>query len=142
MSILSRRRSAPTAPAGSGFSLLDSQMTVTGDLQTAGSLRIDGRLDGTVRHADTVVVGVGATMSGDIHAREVVIGGTINGTVHASDRVELQATAIVVGDIVTQTVLVQEGGVVNGRVLMRPPEPAVTDGSSGASAGKPVHSKR
>jgi cytoskeletal protein CcmA (bactofilin family) len=142
MSILTRRRSAPTAPAGSGYSLLDSQLTVTGDLDTAGSLRIDGRLDGTVRRADVVVLGVGATMSGDIHAREVVIGGTINGTVHASERVELQATAIVTGDIVTQSVLVQEGGVVNGRVLMRAPEFNVTDGSDGQTAAKSAHSKR
>jgi len=28
----------------------------------------------------------------------------------------------VTGDVLTQTILVQEGGVVNGRVLMRPPE--------------------
>jgi hypothetical protein len=49
-------------------------------------------------------------MTGDVHAREVVIGGTITGNVHATERVELQATAIVTGDIVTQTILVQEGG--------------------------------
>ena len=93
----------------------------SGDLETAGSLRIDGKLEGNVRRADTVVIGVGASMTGDVHAREVVIGGTIIGNVHATERVELQATAIVTGDIVTQTILVQEGGVVNGRVLMRPP---------------------
>lgn len=142
MSILSRRRKVPTAPTGSGYSLLDAQLTVTGDVDTAGSLRIDGQLDGSVRRADTVVLGVGATMSGDIHAREVVVGGTINGSVHASERVELQTTAIVTGDIVTQSVLVQEGGVVNGRVLMRPPEPSATDGSPDAPADKPARSKR
>src|SRR5215217_3181495 len=124
MSLLARR-SGPTStptPAGSGYSLLDAQLVVTGDLDTGGSLRIDGKLEGSVRRADTVVLGVGAAMSGDVHAREVVIGGTIIGNVHATERVELQATAIVTGDILTQTILVQEGGVVNGRVLMRPPE--------------------
>jgi cytoskeletal protein CcmA (bactofilin family) len=124
MSLLARR-SGPTStptPASSGYSLLDAQLLVTGDLDTAGSLRIDGKLEGNVRRADTVVLGVGASMSGDVHAREVVIGGTITGNVHATERVELQATAIVTGDILTQTILVQEGGVVNGRVLMRPPE--------------------
>src|SRR5690349_13802057 len=139
MSLLARR-SGPTstpAPSGSGYSLLDAQLVLTGDLDTAGSLRIDGKLEGNVRRADTVVLGVGATMSGDVHAREVVIGGTITGNVHATERVELQATAIVTGDILTQTILVQEGGVVNGRVLMRPPEGSaptttlhVSDGAS------------
>jgi cytoskeletal protein CcmA (bactofilin family) len=124
MSLLARR-SGPTstpAPAGNGYSLLDAQLSMTGDLDTAGSLRIDGKLEGNIRRADTVVLGVGASMSGDIHAREVVIGGTITGNIHATERVELQATAIVTGDVLTQTILVQEGGVVNGRVLMRPPE--------------------
>jgi cytoskeletal protein CcmA (bactofilin family) len=127
MSILARRSGPTSNPttAGSGYSLLDAQLVVTGDLETAGSLRIDGKLEGSVRRADTVVLGVGASMSGDVHAREVVIGGTIVGNVHATERVELQATAIVTGDILTQTILVQEGGVVNGRVLMRPPEDAM-----------------
>jgi cytoskeletal protein CcmA (bactofilin family) len=139
MSLLARRSgpSAPPTAAGSGYSLLDAQLVITGDLDTAGSLRIDGKLEGNVRRADTVVLGVGATMTGDVHAREVVIGGSITGNIHATDRVELQATAIVTGDVLTQTILVQEGGVVNGRVLMRPPEDSrsdstllVNDGSS------------
>ena len=139
MSLLARR-SGPTAtpsPTASGYSLLDAQLVITGDLDTAGSLRIDGKLEGTVRRADTVVLGVGATMTGDVHAREVVIGGSITGNIHATERVELQATAIVTGDVLTQTILVQEGGVVNGRVLMRPPEGSeasaalyVSDGAS------------
>jgi len=35
--------------------------------------------------------------------------------------VELQATAVVAGDVHTVSVLVQEGGVVNGRVIMTAP---------------------
>jgi cytoskeletal protein CcmA (bactofilin family) len=122
MRILSRRkRATSTAPAGSGLSLLDPQLTIKGDLQTAGSLRIEGRLEGNIRGADSVVLGVGATMTGDIQAREVVLGGTLTGNVHASERVELQATATITGDVRTGSVLIQEGGVVNGRVLMGAP---------------------
>jgi cytoskeletal protein CcmA (bactofilin family) len=142
MRIFSRRRTASpaaskpaasgkSAPAGKGYSLLDAQLSVTGDLETSGSLRIEGKLDGSVLSADSVVVGVGSTISGDIHAREVVVGGTITGNVHASERVELQATAVVTGDVHTGSILVQEGGVVNGRVLMGPP------GSSDAH-GRPM----
>jgi cytoskeletal protein CcmA (bactofilin family) len=135
MRLFSRRRSASPAaskpvskplPAGKGYSLLDSQLSVTGDLETTASLRIEGSLEGSVLGADSVVIGVGSKISGDIHAREVVVGGTITGNVHASERVELQATAVVTGDVHTGSILVQEGGVVNGRVLMGPP------GSTGA----------
>jgi cytoskeletal protein CcmA (bactofilin family) len=131
---LTKRQNSSATPSTSGFSLVDSAAAVSGDLETSGSLRIDGRMDGSVRRADVVVLGVGATMAGDIHAREVVIGGTLTGTVHASERVELQATGIVTGDLVTQSVLVQEGGVVNGRVLMQPPQSAgKAAGSDGAA---------
>ena len=135
MSLLARRSgpSSTASPAGSGYSLLDAQLVVTGDLDTGGSLRIDGKLEGNIRRADTVVLGVGATMSGDVHAREVVIGGSITGNIHATERVELQATAIVTGDVITQTILVQEGGVVNGRVLMRPPEGTGASGTQHAN---------
>ena len=131
MNLFSKRPSAAVAAPGSGYSLLDSQLSVSGDMETSGSLRIDGTLNGTIRRADTVVVGVGATMSGDVHAREVIIGGAITGNVHATERVELQPTAIVTGNISTQVVLVQEGGVVNGRVEMQPPaSPVASHGKS------------
>ena len=119
MSFLSRRPSGQTRAPASGYSLLDSRLTVSGDIDTDGSVRIDGQLLGSVRRADTVVLGVGATMQGDVFAREVVVGGTLTGNVSATERVELQPTAIVTGDICTQLVLIQEGGVVNGRVEMR-----------------------
>ena len=133
MSLLSRRPSASSTPPGSGYSLLDSQLIVSGDIETVGSLRIDGRVIGTIRRADTVVLGVGATMTGDVNAREVIVGGALTGNVRATERVELQPTAIVTGDITTQVVLVQEGGVVNGRVEMQPPDK--TAGSHGTAEG-------
>lgn len=123
MSLFTGRKGASSAAAASGFSLLDANLAVTGDLQTAGSLRIEGRLEGSVLKADSVVIGVGATVTGDVHAREVVLGGTLTGNLHASERVELQATAVVTGDVHTVSVLIQEGGVVNGRVIMTPPAP-------------------
>ncbi len=121
MSLFNRRRGASPAAAASGFSLLDANLVVTGDLQTAASLRIEGRLEGSILKADSVVIGVGASVTGDVHAREVILGGTLTGNVHASERVELQATAVVAGDVHTVSVLVQEGGVVNGRVIMTAP---------------------
>lgn len=136
MRLLSRRADAPATPLSAGYSLLDSRIAVTGDLETDGSLRIDGRMTGSVRRADTVVVGAGAVVTGDIEAREVIVGGTVTGNVTATERVELQATAIVTGDIHTQAVLVQEGGVVNGRVLMHPPTTPAPSQPSGEKAGK------
>jgi cytoskeletal protein CcmA (bactofilin family) len=119
MALLARRANAPAREPGSGYSLLDSQLIVTGDIETSGSLRIDGRLMGSVRNADVVVIGVGAAMTGDVTAREVIVGGTLRGNVTATDRLELQPTAVVIGDVSTNVILVHEGGVLNGHMEMR-----------------------
>jgi cytoskeletal protein CcmA (bactofilin family) len=76
-------------------------------------------------------------MTGDVYAREVIVGGTLTGNVYATERVELQLTAIVTGDITAQVVLVQEGGVVNGRVEMQAPGELDITGSKGGELSIP-----
>jgi cytoskeletal protein CcmA (bactofilin family) len=89
MSLL-RRSSASTQASGTGYSLLDSQLSVAGDIDTEGSPRIDGRLNGSIRRADTVVLGEGASMDRNVYARELILRGTLSGNVYATERIELQ----------------------------------------------------
>ncbi len=115
MALLKRRPATPAASTP-GCSVLDAKLSVVGDLETDGTLRIDGHLRGSVRRADLVVLGPEATIEGDITAREIVIGGTVLGNVVAEERAEVQATALVAGDITTGAVLIHEGGAVRGRL--------------------------
>jgi cytoskeletal protein CcmA (bactofilin family) len=57
---------------------------------------------------------------GDVFAPEIVAGGEIHGSVHADERVEIQAGAMVDGDIQTQRLHIAEGGKVNGQISMEP----------------------
>jgi len=113
----SAARPANTTPAG--YSVLDAQMVVRGDLETDGMLRIDGRLEGNIRRASVVVLGEGASIVGDVSARELVIGGSITGNVVAQSRVEVEASAEVEGDIEADAILIHEGGAVRGRLFVR-----------------------
>jgi cytoskeletal protein CcmA (bactofilin family) len=54
---------------------------------------------------------------GDIRAHEVECG-TVIGTIVADERVEIQGTSSVQGDIHTKSIVVLEGGVINGTVRM------------------------
>ena len=118
MSLLKRRPAAP-AESTPGCSVLDAKLSVAGDLETDGTLRIDGRLRGCVRRADLVVLGPDAVVEGDITAREIVVGGSVLGNIVAEERAEVQATALVAGDITTGAVLIHEGGAVRGRLQVR-----------------------
>jgi len=102
------------------FSIIASDMTVIGDLETEGVVRIEGRVKGAVRVGQQILVSQGAVIEGDLHTQEAVIAGQVNGAIHASDRVELQGSAVVNGDIVTARIAIVEGAKVSGEVKMDP----------------------
>jgi cytoskeletal protein CcmA (bactofilin family) len=122
MSLLKRRPSIDAVTSTLAYSVLDAQLAVTGDIETGGTVRIDGKLRGSIRRADLVIVGAGAEVEGDVAAREVIVGGTVSGNIEATERAELQPSAVVTGDITTGAVLIHEGGAVRGRLVVRPHE--------------------
>lgn len=99
-------------------SIVGPGMSVEGDCDTDGTLRIEGRVQGTVRAAKAVVVGEEGEVVGDIRTGDAVIAGSVTGGIVAESRVELQATARVEGDIRCRRVKLEEGGVVEGRLEM------------------------
>lgn len=109
-----RRRRTDQIP----FSIIASDMTVIGDLETEGVVRIEGRVRGTVRVGSQVLVAAGAVIEGDLHTQEAVVAGQVSGAIMARERVELQASAIVAGDIHTPRIAIVEGARVTGEVKM------------------------
>jgi cytoskeletal protein CcmA (bactofilin family) len=100
------------------LSIIAAGMTVSGDIESTGVVKVEGRVDGSIRSARQVLVGLKGTVHGDIETRVAVICGSVEGTITASERVEIQATAAVQGDIITRTIVVAEGGRINGTVRM------------------------
>jgi len=117
-----RRRKTDQIP----FSIIASDMTVIGDLETAGVVRIEGRVKGTVRGGAQVLVATGAVIEGDLHTQEAVIAGQVSGGIRATDRVELQGSAVVAGDIHTPRIAIVEGAKVTGEVKMDMAAPSDT----------------
>lgn len=110
---------------GVPLSIVARDMTITGDMQTEGVVKVEGRVTGTIRATSQIIVSPGAMIEGDLITNEAVVAGEVQGTIRASDRVELQASAFVRGDIYTPRISVLEGGRVSGEVNMSP-EPMTT----------------
>lgn len=91
---------------------------VEGELASAGVVKVEGTVVGTIRAERQVLVARGGVVEGDVHTAEAVIGGRVEGGVMASERIEVQAGAVVHGDVGTKTLIVQEGGEINGLVKM------------------------
>ncbi len=106
-----------TPPGNEGvISIVGPGMRVVGDCETAGTLRIEGVVEGTVRAGKAVVVGKDGSVQGDIVTQDAVVGGKVNGTIVAESRLELQATCVVEGQIHARRIKLDEGGRVNGEV--------------------------
>lgn len=118
------------------LTIIASGTRVDGELSSAGVIKVEGHVVGTVRAERQVLVARGGTIEGDVATREAVLGGEVKGSVTASERIEVQAGAVVHGDIATKRLMVAEGGEVNGNVTMG--EPAV--GTPDASVSTPAPS--
>lgn len=105
-------------PPEGAMSVVGAGMRIMGDVESNGIIKVEGTIDGTVRGARQVLLGRSGVINGDVHAGDAVVGGKIVGAIIASDRVEIQATASVEGDISTRSIVVFEGGSINGSVRM------------------------
>lgn len=119
--VRSRRRS-------SGLTVVDARLTIRGDMETDGTVRVDGRVEGLAHHVGTLVVGPHGAVVGDVSAAEVIVAGSVTGNVHATGRVEIEPGAAVRGDVQAAALVMREGAAINGQVLIEAaPEAPTTE---------------
>ena len=104
--------------ADGALSIIASGTVITGDIRADGTIKVEGEVIGNVHAAQQVLLARGSRVKGDVQAREAVIGGVVEGAIRAGERVEIQATAVVNGDVTTQRIVIAEGGQVNGGLIM------------------------
>lgn len=119
-----------------GLELAESG-SVEGDISAASKGRegrppfvIAGRVDGSVRSVRVEITPAGKVLGG-VEADEVHVRGRVQGGIVARKRLVLKETAVVEGDVRARVLGLEEGGQVNGTILMG--EKAAT----GAPAGRP-----
>lgn len=98
-------------------SFIGANSTFKGDIDTKGTLRVDGIVDGNIV-ADWVVLGDKSHVKGDITARGIVVGGRVDGNLKAKEIVEIKSKGQLCGEIFTNKLVIAEGGVFDGRSRM------------------------
>jgi cytoskeletal protein CcmA (bactofilin family) len=94
-------------------SVIDAWLTITGNLESQGDVRVEGQIAGDIRCAN-LVIGRDATVNGDIIADEAVVRGKVKGTIRAN-RVILQDTACVESAIYHRLLSIEEGAIFDGQ---------------------------
>jgi cytoskeletal protein CcmA (bactofilin family) len=101
--------------------IVGPRTTIKGDMELHDSIRIDGRLEGNTQALEdskiSVVVGPSGYVTGNITANRVVVAGTVLGAIKANEEVDLQATAVVQGDVHCKSLRVVHGAQLIGRTF-------------------------
>jgi len=95
------------------FSLIGSDVTVTGNIDATVDLHIDGRVEGDIRCA-SLVQGPDSRIKGQVTAKTARIAGTVEGSIFA-DELIVDASARIVGDVSYATISIAAGGQIAGQ---------------------------
>lgn len=108
--------------------------TFTGNVETPGNIRIDGRIVGDVHSRSKVVVGPSAEIDGNIHTEICEVEGHVKGSIKVNDLLTLKPSCKVEGDIETGKLVVESGASFHGKCKM-------SGGGSQMKASAPDRSK-
>ena len=132
-------RAAESAPRAS---VLGPTLRFRGELSAQEDLIIQGSVEGSITHTQSLTVGTDGTMKGDIRARVIVIDGKVEGDLYATESVNIRATAKVKGNVFAPRVGIVEGAFFQGQVEMQPSGAAVQEHSArlrqAAISGAPI----
>ncbi len=119
-----RTDSAPRA------SVLGPTLRFRGELSAQEDLIIQGSVEGSITHTQSLTVGTDGSMKGDIRARVIVVDGKVDGDLYATESVNIRATAKVKGNVFAPRVGITEGAFFQGQVEMQPSGAAVQEHSA------------
>ena len=98
-----------------------------GRLSFQGAVRIDGAFSGEVCSEGTLIVGKDAVIEGSLNVGDLLLSGRVNGEVQAKRRVTVHKTGILQGAVYTPALITEEGGLLDGQIVMQGRIPAIEE---------------
>lgn len=106
----------PGAEDWIGF--LAKGVRLEGTLELAGTFRLDAQVKGNIVSNTRLLLGESARVEGQIEGNQIVIGGRFDGVIFARGRVEILAKGVVTGEVHTPCLVIEPGGILDGRCHM------------------------
>ena len=110
-------RERMASKSNSTFSVLGSDLTITGDIEASADLHIDGSVEGDIA-CSALVQGEGSTINGGVTAETARLAGRVTGSITARDLTILK-TARIDGDVHYDALTIEQGAQVEGRFAPR-----------------------
>ena len=103
--------------------VISESTTVVGDVETQGPLMVSGQVRGNGRIGGTLSVSKIAHWQGDIAARQAVLAGKVTGRIVIEEKLEISASAVIVGEIVAKVLAIANGARIEGEVTVTSGKP-------------------
>ena len=104
--------------ASNSSNIIGKGTVVEGNIETFGNIRIEGKVNGSVKSKSKIALGQSSFVEGNIVAQNAELSGEVKGVVEVSEQLILRPTAVIQGDIVTNKLIVESGAVFNGGCKM------------------------
>ncbi|MDO8519033.1 MAG: polymer-forming cytoskeletal protein [Deltaproteobacteria bacterium] len=98
--------------------VLDKECTFEGKMTFEGCVIIHGKFKGEVFSEGTLIIGEGGFVEGHIEIGTIEIQGEVRGNISAAEKIEINAPAVVQGDISAPSLIIKEGAVFEGNCSM------------------------
>jgi cytoskeletal protein CcmA (bactofilin family) len=99
---------------------IGKSVVIKGELSGSEDLHIDGEVEGNIDLKEHVLtIGPHARVRANVSAREIVVHGKVEGNLNGTERVELKRSAVHVGDISTQRIVIEDGAYLKGAIDIR-----------------------
>ncbi len=100
------------------FTMIGEGTTFEGTINVPHSIRVDGTVKGKIETSEVLTVGSAGIIEADVKAKSAIVGGRIQGNVIVEDRIELEQNAVLIGDVRTRDIVINEGAVFHGNCSM------------------------
>lgn len=90
-----------------------------GKLLFEGATTIEGEIDGEILVHGNVTIGEHANIKGKIVATSALIRGKVTADVQVDKKIEIQPPGVVIGDVITQSLVIGDGAILEGHCSMR-----------------------
>lgn len=98
---------------------VDASMQGTITFKDPVNLRINGSFEGKLDTRGNLTIGENAKVKAAIHGDKIIVAGKVTGDIQAHQSLSVVAPAIIQGNIMTPSLTVSEGAIIEGRISMQ-----------------------
>ena len=96
---------------------IGKSFVIKGEVSGSENVYVAGEVEGSIELLDSnLTVGPEARIHADVQAGSIVVQGRVEGALYGIKRVDLKASAVLVGDVQTPLIAIEEGASLKGNV--------------------------